>query len=173
MCAERGCDGDMSWVTCAGGFNIFGELRSQPSRLGPEATMDAAVGQLVASGLASAATLLCASLLRSAFKCGQHPAAVNIATMRASYPCTHFPKVSPVQFPGNLAMLNRPPPQHMHRLLGLIGAGEVYWFAQLEPPAEQHTSSPCNQVVGLPYRPSELYCLVTQYHIGPCPTHCR
>jgi hypothetical protein len=27
------------------------------------------VGQLVAAGLASAATLLCASLLRSAFKC--------------------------------------------------------------------------------------------------------
>lgn len=59
----------------AGGFNVFGELRSQPSRLGPEAAIDPAVGQLVAAGLASAATLLCASLLRSAFKCARSAAA--------------------------------------------------------------------------------------------------
>ena len=33
--------------------------------------MDAAVGQLVASGLATSATLLCASLLRAAAKCAR------------------------------------------------------------------------------------------------------
>ena len=48
---------------------MFGELRSQPSRLAPDAAMDPAVGQLVASGLASASTMLAASLLRSAFRC--------------------------------------------------------------------------------------------------------
>ncbi|CAL5222727.1 g5133 [Coccomyxa viridis] len=53
----------------AEGFNLFGELCAQPSRLAPDCAMDPAVGQLVASGLASAATLLCASLLRTAFKC--------------------------------------------------------------------------------------------------------
>lgn len=47
---------------------MFGELRSQPSRLAPDAAMDPAVGQLVASGLASASTMLAASLLRSAFR---------------------------------------------------------------------------------------------------------
>ncbi|CAL8461977.1 g1508 [Coccomyxa elongata] len=51
------------------GCNVFGELRSQPSRLAPDAAMDPAVGQLVASGLASASTMLAASLLRSAFRC--------------------------------------------------------------------------------------------------------
>ena len=51
---------------------MFGELRTQPSRLAPDCQMDAAVGQLVASGLASAATLLCASLLRTAAKCVTH-----------------------------------------------------------------------------------------------------
>ena len=56
----------------AEGFNLFGELRTQPSRLAPDCQMDAAVGQLVASGLASAATLLCASLLRTAAKCVIH-----------------------------------------------------------------------------------------------------
>ena len=55
----------------AEGFNLFGELCAQPSRLAPDCAMDPAVGQLVASGLASAATLLCASLLRTAFKCVQ------------------------------------------------------------------------------------------------------
>lgn len=47
---------------------MFGELASQPSRLSPDGVMDPAVGQLVAAGLASAATLLTASLLRSAYK---------------------------------------------------------------------------------------------------------
>ena len=56
-------------MPAAEGFNLFGELRTQPSRLAPDCQMDAAVGQLVASGLASAATLLCASLLRTAAKC--------------------------------------------------------------------------------------------------------
>lgn len=56
-------------LLCAGGCNVFGELRSQPSRLAPDAAMDPAVGQLVASGLASASTMLAASLLRSAFRC--------------------------------------------------------------------------------------------------------
>ena len=59
-------------VLAAEGFNLFGELRTQPSRLAPDCQMDAAVGQLVASGLASAATLLCASLLRTAAKCAIH-----------------------------------------------------------------------------------------------------
>ena len=56
-------------MPAAEGFNLFGELRTQPSRLAPDCQMDAAVGRLVASGLASAATLLCASLLRTAAKC--------------------------------------------------------------------------------------------------------
>ena len=47
---------------------MFGELLSQPSRLAPSAAVDATVGQLVANGLATSATLLCASLLRSASK---------------------------------------------------------------------------------------------------------
>ncbi|KAK9825657.1 hypothetical protein WJX81_006313 [Elliptochloris bilobata] len=51
------------------GFNVFGELASQASRLSPDGVMDPAVGQLVAAGLASAATLLTASLMRSAYKC--------------------------------------------------------------------------------------------------------
>ena len=59
-------------VPAAEGFNLFGELRTQPSRLAPDCQMDAAIGQLVASGLASAATLLCASLLRTAAKCALH-----------------------------------------------------------------------------------------------------
>ena len=47
---------------------MFGELASQASRLSPDGVMDPAVGQLVAAGLASAATLLTASLMRSAYK---------------------------------------------------------------------------------------------------------
>ena len=56
-------------LLAAEGYNLFGELRAQPSRLAPDCSMDPVVGQLVAAGLASAATLLCASLLRTAFKC--------------------------------------------------------------------------------------------------------
>jgi len=47
---------------------VFGELASQASRLSPDGIMDPAVGQLVAAGLASAATLLTASLMRSSYK---------------------------------------------------------------------------------------------------------
>ena len=53
----------------AGKFSVFGELLSQPSRLAPNAAVDCSVGQLVAAGLATTATLLCASLLRSATRC--------------------------------------------------------------------------------------------------------
>lgn len=59
----------MFMLLAAEGYNLFGELRAQPSRLAPDCSMDPVVGHLVASGLASAATLLCASLLRTAFKC--------------------------------------------------------------------------------------------------------
>ena len=45
---------------------MFGELLSQPSRLAPNAAVDSTVGQLIAAGLATSATLICASLLRSA-----------------------------------------------------------------------------------------------------------
>lgn len=54
---------------------MFGELASQASRLAPDGVMDPAVGQLVAAGLASAATLLTASLMRSAYKCASGAAA--------------------------------------------------------------------------------------------------
>ena len=53
----------------AGKYSVFGELLSQPSRLAPNAAVDCSVGALVASGLATSATLLCASLLRSATRC--------------------------------------------------------------------------------------------------------
>ncbi|KAK9904020.1 hypothetical protein WJX75_002682 [Coccomyxa subellipsoidea] len=53
----------------AGTFSVFGELLSQPSRLAPNAAVDATVGQMVAVGLATSATVLCTSLLRSATKC--------------------------------------------------------------------------------------------------------
>ncbi|CAL8470616.1 g10158 [Coccomyxa elongata] len=53
----------------AGTFSVFGELLSQPSRLAPNAAVDATVGQMVAMGLATSATVLCTSLLRSASKC--------------------------------------------------------------------------------------------------------
>lgn len=68
MRIERGGERADTLTLAAEGFNLFGELRTQPSRLAPDCQMDAAVGQLVASGLASAATLLCASLLRTAAK---------------------------------------------------------------------------------------------------------
>ena len=51
------------------GMNVFGELRSQPSRLMPDGTMDASVGQMVAAGLSTSATLLSAQLLRNASRC--------------------------------------------------------------------------------------------------------
>ena len=50
---------------------MFGELMSQPSRLAPNAAVDSSVGQLVAAGLATSATLICASLLRSATRCAR------------------------------------------------------------------------------------------------------
>ena len=53
----------------ADGMNVFGELRSQPSRLAPDATMDPAIGQMVAAGLSSASTLLTGQLLRAAARC--------------------------------------------------------------------------------------------------------
>jgi hypothetical protein len=53
----------------AGKFSVFGELLSQPSRLAPNAVVDATIGQMVAAGLATSATVLCTSLLRSATKC--------------------------------------------------------------------------------------------------------
>ena len=52
---------------------MFGELLSQPSRLAPNAAVDSTVGQLVAAGLATSATLICAALLRSATRCGLEP----------------------------------------------------------------------------------------------------
>lgn len=53
---------------CAGKFRVFGELLEQPSRLAPNAAVDATVGQLVAAGLSTSATVLCINLLRSATK---------------------------------------------------------------------------------------------------------
>ncbi len=53
----------------AGKFSCFGELMSQPSRLAPNAAMDATVGQLIADGLATSATVLVSNLLRTAAKC--------------------------------------------------------------------------------------------------------
>ena len=73
----------MFMLLAAEGYNMFGELRAQPSRLAPDCSMDPVVGQLVASGLASAATLLCASLLRTAFKCVTSAVSVSIDHERA------------------------------------------------------------------------------------------
>ncbi|CAL5220251.1 g2231 [Coccomyxa viridis] len=50
-------------------YRVFGELMSQPSRLAPNAAVDSTIGQLVASGLSTSATVLCTNLLRSASKC--------------------------------------------------------------------------------------------------------
>lgn len=62
------------WTGCeAGTFSVFGELLSQPSRLAPNAAVDATVGQMMAIGLATSATVLCTSLLRSATKCAAVP----------------------------------------------------------------------------------------------------
>ena len=47
---------------------MFGELLEQPSRLAPNAAVDATVGQLVATGLSTSAIVLCTNLLRSATK---------------------------------------------------------------------------------------------------------
>ena len=55
----------------AGKFSCFGELMSQPSRLAPNAAMDATVGQLIAEGLATSATVLVSNLLRTAAKCAR------------------------------------------------------------------------------------------------------
>ena len=57
---------------------MFGELLSQPSRLAPNAAVDATVGQMVAMGLATSATVLCTSLLRSASKYVLLPDSVNL-----------------------------------------------------------------------------------------------
>eukprot|EP00884_Botryococcus_braunii_P008997 jgi/Botrbrau1/18099/Bobra.0687s0001.1 len=50
------------------GYNIFGELKKQASRLGPDSTVDASVGRMIAAGVSTAATLLCGNLLKSASK---------------------------------------------------------------------------------------------------------
>ena len=55
-------------ILAAGKFSVFGELLSQPSRLPPNAAVDATIGQMVAMGLATSATVLCTNLLRSAAK---------------------------------------------------------------------------------------------------------
>ena len=47
-------------------LNVFGELRSQASRLPPDAALDPAVGRMVATGLARSATLLTGRLLAGA-----------------------------------------------------------------------------------------------------------
>lgn len=74
---------------------MFGELLSQPSRLAPNAAVDATVGQMVAVGLATSATVLCTSLLRSATKCDPYP--VPFSPLLAQYleiaymTYSHFP----------------------------------------------------------------------------------
>jgi hypothetical protein len=62
-------DDDADALAANAGMNVFGELLSQPSRLAPDGTMDASVGQLVAAGLSTSATLLVAQLLRNASRC--------------------------------------------------------------------------------------------------------
>lgn len=71
MGSLRGGDAaaDDDSATPLAGMNVFGELRSQPSRLMPDGTMDASVGQMVAAGLSTSATLLAAQLLRNATRC--------------------------------------------------------------------------------------------------------
>jgi hypothetical protein len=75
---------------------VFGELLSQPSRLAPNAAVDATVGQMVAVGLATSATVLCTSLLRSATKCDPCPVpfspllAQHLETAYLTY--SHFPQ---------------------------------------------------------------------------------
>ena len=61
----------MLFCALAGKFSCFGELMSQPSRLAPNAAMDATVGQLTADGLATSATILVSNLLRTAAKCAR------------------------------------------------------------------------------------------------------
>ena len=60
--------GDASCMLAADKYRVFGELMSQPSRLAPNAAVDSTIGQLVASGLSTSATVLCTNLLRSASK---------------------------------------------------------------------------------------------------------
>lgn len=55
-------------LVAADKYRVFGELLSQPSRLAPNAAVDSTIGQLVASGLSTSATVLCTNLLRSASK---------------------------------------------------------------------------------------------------------
>ena len=56
-----------NWHVCTG-FNVFGELKGQHSRLSPTSVMDAVVGEKVAAGLGVASTLLLAEVLQSAMR---------------------------------------------------------------------------------------------------------
>jgi len=53
---------------------------SQPSRLAPNAAMDATVGQLIADGLGTSATILVSNLLRTAAICRPRVTAVGHST---------------------------------------------------------------------------------------------
>jgi hypothetical protein len=64
-------DPEGATAAAAGAFSCFGELMSQPSRLAPNAAMDATVGQLIADGLGTSATILVSNLLRTAAKCAR------------------------------------------------------------------------------------------------------
>lgn len=66
-----GADPKGAAAAAAGAFSCFGELMSQPSRLAPNAAMDATVGQLIADGLGTSATILVSNLLRTAAKCAR------------------------------------------------------------------------------------------------------
>jgi len=64
--AGPACMGALTPAGEAAGLNVFGELRSQASRLPPDAALDPAVGRMVATGLARSATLLTGRLLAGA-----------------------------------------------------------------------------------------------------------
>ena len=53
----------MTDALCCADFSIFGELKSQPSRLTPNEEMNAVMGHKVAIGLQIAATLLLGEIL--------------------------------------------------------------------------------------------------------------
>ena len=56
---------DACGAFCAG-FNIFGELKGQPSRLSPTSAVDTVVSEKAAAGLGVASTMLLAEVLSSA-----------------------------------------------------------------------------------------------------------
>ena len=88
--------------------NVFGELASQASRLAPDGVMDPAVGQLVAAGLASAATLLTASLMRSTCRSAPSPTSSTcqcFASVRQGY-LMQLLGVPPT--PASWSLLSRP-----------------------------------------------------------------